>query len=469
MTSPFRLLALLLAVLPFASALALGPKPLPPPQDPFYTPPEGFESAEPGTILRQRKVHAALFGGIPDPIETHQLLYRTVAIDGSPIATVTTVFKPLFAKKDRFVAFATAYDSSAKGCTPSYTYQLGSKQDDLISAAEYIVLQGYVHAGYIVASPDYEGPDTAFAAGRLAGMGVLDSMRAVVNFRETLGLEENARIVGNGYSGGAIATGWAASLQPTYAPELSMSGWSIGGTPANLTSLLNFLDGSIFSGFLPGAFAGIIQPSAYGGEIKSLLNEALTPYGQEILQAGLSNCAPQNVIKYPYLSVFSTKVQKYGPELAKNPTFKMVISASVMGVNKTETPTAPVYLYHAKDDEIIPYDAGETLFKNWCGFGAKVKFDTYEKGGHITTEALALLQLLKYAEAAFDGQGPTECSTGTQLDNALNPLALGAGLEPVLTKLLEVLTAAGKKDRYIVSNVKVLNTPIDAKVQWSRN
>ena len=40
--------------------------------------------------------------------------------------------------------------------------------------------------GYIVVSPDYEGPDAAFPVGRLEGMGVLDSMRAVNNYADEL-------------------------------------------------------------------------------------------------------------------------------------------------------------------------------------------------------------------------------------------------------------------------------------------
>jgi hypothetical protein len=61
-------------------------------------------------------------------------------------------------------------------------------------------------------------------------------MRAVNNFATTLGLKSKKNsIVGVGYSGGAIATGWAAALQGNYAPELNVKGWSAGGTPANLT------------------------------------------------------------------------------------------------------------------------------------------------------------------------------------------------------------------------------------------
>merc|ERR1712096_391606 len=155
--------------------------PIVPELDPFYRPDAGFESQPPGAILRSRKIASAYFGLVPNPVDSYQLLYRTTAVDGSAIAAVTTVFKPSLAKLDRFVSFHTAYDGAARDgkCDPSYSYQLISPQASLISSAEFLLLQAFVLDGNIVSSPDYEGPDAAFGAGRLAGMSVLDSMRAV--------------------------------------------------------------------------------------------------------------------------------------------------------------------------------------------------------------------------------------------------------------------------------------------------
>jgi hypothetical protein len=212
--------------------------PLKPSVDPFYQPPAGFESTAPGTILKTRTIIPALLGLLPSAVQAYQLLYRTTSINGTAIATVTTVFKPLVANAtlDKFVSFHTAEDSSFVDCAPSYNYQLLAQQTNAIVAFEAFILNGYVSQGYIVSSPDYESFDAAFGPGRLAGRGVLDSMRAVNNFASTLKLASNSNaIVGIGYSGGAIATGWAAALQHNYAPELNVKGWSSGGTPANIT------------------------------------------------------------------------------------------------------------------------------------------------------------------------------------------------------------------------------------------
>lgn len=434
--------------------------PVSPSSDPFYQPPSGFESTEPGTILRQRKINVAFLGLIPDPVESYQLLYRTTAINGSAIATVTTVFKPTNAKKDRFVSFHTAYDSSAPICNPSYNYQLGAAQTDLISSAEQLLLQAYLLLGYVVASPDYEGPDVAFGPGRLEGTGVLDGMRAVSNFAALGFNSKTPMIVGTGYSGGAIATGWAASLQPSYASELVIKGWVQGGTPANLTGTLTFIDDTLFSGFLPPAVAGLAMPSAYGAQLIPFLDRIITPEGRSAINKAKSTCAVGDLINFPEKSLLSTEFQSLGKDLLYHPTIRSILQQNTMGVKKSETPTAPVLIYHATYDEVIPYANASTLVDSWCNYGANVKFTTYGGGGHATTEVIALPDVVQFVEAAFAGTTAQGCTKNTELGSVFDPLALGADLEPILIKLLEVLSKAGTGDANIKKNVSVLQEVI---------
>ncbi|KAJ5759256.1 hypothetical protein N7520_006412 [Penicillium odoratum] len=428
-----------------------------PSDDPFYQPPAGFESENPGTILRQRTVSVAFLGLIPDPVEAYQLLYRTTAINGSAIATVTTIFKPTNPKTDRFVSFHTAYDSSDTICDPSYNYRLGAAQTDIISSAEQLILQAYLLLGYIVASPDYEGPDAAFGPGRLAGMGVLDNMRAVSNF-DALGLSTSTpMIVGTGYSGGAIATGWAASLQPTYAPELDIKGWAQGGTPANLTGTLMFIDDTLFSGFLPPAVAGLSAPSAYGAELVPVLDEILTSEGRSVVEKAQNTCAVGDLLNFADMSLLSTSVQSLGDRLLYESTIQAIMKQCSMGVARDETPTAPVFVYHASQDEIIPYANASTMVDSWCNYGADVKFTTFGNGGHATTEVIGLPDTINFVESAFAGTTQSGCSSNTELTSILNPIALGVELEPVLVKLLEVLATLGTSDSNLKQDLDVLN------------
>lgn len=459
MPSIVSFLTTLLLVIAFAESRPtslLKRLPQPPGSDPFYTPPTGYQSSAPGTVLRSRNVTAAFFGILPDPVQAYQLLYRTTAVNGSAIATVTTVFKPLGAATDRFVSFATAEDSAASSCAPSYGYQFGANQTDLISTAEFFVIQAYIYSGYIVSSPDYEGPDSAFSAGRLEGMGVLDSMRAVQSF-SPLALTNKPKIVGVGYSGGAIATGWAAGLQPNYAPELNIAGWVGGGTSANLTGTFVYNDGQLFSGFLPIAIVGQSTPSAYP-QLQTLINQVATPAGKAALQYSATHCAQDVIVQYPFTKVASTTFTTLGAGLLYDPQVASVLDDNLMGRNKNETPTAPVFLYHALQDEIIPYGNASQLVETWCADGASVKFTTFGNGGHLTTEIVGLPDALNFVKSAFAGTTTTGCSQNTELSSILNPIALGVELEPILTKLITILYTLGTGDSNLKQNLGLLKS-----------
>ena len=68
--------------------LERGARPVLPSKDPFFTPPAGFEHAEPGTVLRSRDVELGFLGLIPQKVKATQLLYRTTDLNGLPLATV---------------------------------------------------------------------------------------------------------------------------------------------------------------------------------------------------------------------------------------------------------------------------------------------------------------------------------------------------------------------------------------------
>ncbi|KAF2487708.1 secretory lipase-domain-containing protein [Neohortaea acidophila] len=444
---------LLAGALFLSSATAL----VAPSQDPFYTPPAGFASKAPGTVLRSRTVQTAFLGLVPNPVQGYQLLYRTTATNGSAIATVTTVFKPFGAALDKFVSFQTAYDSSDTVCDPSYNYQLGNNNTDLIVAFESLILESYILEGYIVSAPDYEGPDAAFSPGHLSGMGVLDSIRAVSSFASLGFTTSKPAVVAVGYSGGAIATG-TASLQSTYAPELNIKGFASGGTPANLTGTLVFLDGELFSGFLPAALAGQLKPSAYQAELEPLYNKIITPFGRSKVEYADENCAQNDIFNFAEQSILSTKFQTLGEGLLYDPTISGIFEQNIMGIHTNQTPVAPVYLYHARNDEIIPYLNASTLYNNWCDQGATVHFTTFGNGGHLTTELLGVPSTLQFVNAAFAGTVAKGCSQQTVLNSTLNPLALAASLEPLAVSLIEGLNIAGLEDINIKNDLNLLKS-----------
>ena len=62
-----------------------------------------------------------------------------------------------------------------------------------------------VAQGHVAVSADYEGPLSTFAAGRMAGHGVLDSLRAAINFKPTNLTASTVKVAQFGYSGALAA------------------------------------------------------------------------------------------------------------------------------------------------------------------------------------------------------------------------------------------------------------------------
>lgn len=439
---------------------ARGILPTPPSKDPFYQPPAGFESTAPGTILRKRPIAAAFFNLIPDPIEAHQILYRTNSINGSAIASVTTVFKPLVTKSDRFLTYQFAYDSAFVDCSPSYSFLLGAPPQATTNDVEFLLIQLWLLQGYVVALPDYEGFEAAWTAGRLAGKGVLDGMRAIKNFGPSIGLVKNPMIAGAGYSGGALATAWAAAMQPTYAPELNVKGWASGGTPANLSALADFIDGTVFSGFLPVAISGLSKPSAYGATLKPFIDKIATPAGKAALDSTLKQCAAADVVGFPFQSVKSTKFQSVGENVLHTEPVAGVLAQCVLGVDKPLTPSAPTLLYHSHNDELVAVEPAEFARDAWCSNGADISWLNLANGGHGTGVVVAIPEVLAFINNAFSGKVAKGCSQRTILSTELNPLSLGLALEPIAVGLINWLAKIGTNDEGWIQSIK------DGKPIW---
>ena len=235
-----------------AQALALVAREnmLEPQEDPFYQPPEGWESKEVGTILRTRKVQMKTL--VEENLkEAWQLLYRTTyRTEDEPTTTVTTVMVPHNAQNDTLVMFGDFEDTGAPECAPSYRWRAGLTSD-VSSIANVAIAMLYLQEGYIVTMPDKEGKKGAFASGHVEGRQSLDGIRATLAF-DKIGLKKEAKVVGHGYSGGGIQTGWTAALKKTYAPEINTVGWVAGGTPTNLTALVERINKGPFAGYVAG-------------------------------------------------------------------------------------------------------------------------------------------------------------------------------------------------------------------------
>src|SRR5258705_11002143 len=237
---------------------ALAPKPQ---DDPFYkyssSPP--LASIEPGTVLATRSIPYHILG-IPTALKTTQLLYRATSQTGKPTVNVTSVIQPLVQRdKTRAISFQSAYDSLDRNDQPSHAIAGGLTFGGIVPNVELAVFGLFLTQGFAVIVPDTEGQRADFDAGPEYGMHTLDSIRAAFN-ASAVETSSEANVALLGYSGGAIASEWAAELAPTYAPDVNarMIGAAIGGVLVHPAHNLHYIEGTYFwAGVLPMALIGI--------------------------------------------------------------------------------------------------------------------------------------------------------------------------------------------------------------------
>lgn len=96
--------------------------------------------------------------------------------------------------------------------------------------------------------PDWEGPNSTFIAGIQVGQATLDSIRATLTSGDITGVASTAKVQMWGYSGGELASEFAAELQADYALEIPLVSAAIGGVTPNITSVYNTINKGLFAG-----------------------------------------------------------------------------------------------------------------------------------------------------------------------------------------------------------------------------
>lgn len=374
-----------------ASAGAAVPRPT---EDPFYAAPAGYAKASPGTVLRSREIDVTQYGA-PLDVRGWQVAYATRDTHSAPEAAIATILEPQGAAPPggrALVAYQPAEDSLSVNCAPSYDIRRGQEQE--LSQA----LTPLMQKGAAVVVPDYEGPDSQWVAGIQSGHAVLDAVRASQRFAPA-GLGAKTKVGIWGYSGGGLATSWAAELQPSYAPELNVVGIATGGGAGDLRATIAKLDGSPYASLLLAAAVGISRAYPEMG-FDGLLNDA----GKAMKARIGDQCLNQFASEYPFARLDDfTKVRN----AIAVPSVDAVITANDLGQH---TPTAPHYVYHSATDELEPIAGMDKLVATYCAHGVRVQYNRAPAGEHIAFSIANTDAAAGYLEDRFDGKpAPDTC------------------------------------------------------------
>lgn len=445
-----------------ASVFALQIGPSIPSKDDFYKAPNGFESKPNGSILKIRKTPFPLRSMFlkVNVEDSWQILVRSEDSFGEPNAVVATVIKPYNADSSKLLSYQTAEDSGSPDCAPSYAFQYLASQKTITTEAEMLLIQPALQEGWYVVSPDYEGLKATFTAGRQSGQATLNSIRAALKTSNITGVDSDAKVVMWGYSGGTIATGWAASLQPEYAPELKgqLLGAAMGGWVTNITATAEGVEGTLFAGLTASALGGLVNEYP---ELSTLLGTHTTSEGPKVLETAQSVCMLDSIIHFMFKRYFTgpNKVFTNGWGLFDIPLVQSVVANNTLALHKGDPiPDIPIFVYHGEIDTIVPFKDAQRGYTNWCNWGIKsFEFAVDQTAGHISEVWQGSPAGFAWVKKMFNGGKPVEgCTRTVRKTNNLYPGAVNSIGDIILTAVTSVLGAQiGPNGELLEQNPKV--------------
>ena len=408
-----------------------------PKDDPFYTYSGSTPLAQhpPGTMLATRRIPYHILG-LPTPLKTTQLLYRSTSQTRKPTANVTSVIQPLHQPDTRrILSYQSAYDSLNRNDQPSYAINGGLTFGGLVPSVELAVFGIFLAQGFTVIVPDTEGQRADFAAGPEYGMNTLDSIRAAFN-ASAVETASDADVALLGYSGGAIASEWAVESAPTYAPDVNtrLIGAAIGGVLVHPAHNLHYVENTyVWAGVMPMALIGIAR--AFEVDFTPYLTQRGLDLYRTMQNASIVHVLGQR--PYRWLKWTDVVIPDY-PTPESLPLFVTLANKLIMGTGGT--PTAPLFIGQgangipegtpankpgigAGDGVMIAGDV-RTLARTYCAQGTAVYYEQYDFFSHTSAVGFWLMKAIDWINDRFAGQpAPNNCASIAP-GNPLDPIPL---------------------------------------------
>ncbi|KAJ5081149.1 hypothetical protein N7456_013387 [Penicillium angulare] len=397
----------------------------PPSQDAFYDEPNNISDYTAGQVIRSRSVSPELVSLLSLPVKVsvktvYQYLFRTTDSLGDAVASAVTLIEPFNSDPSKLLGYQAFYDSANVDCSPSYTLRadyenLGFSVSGLNVSEDIPFIAAALNLGWWVYTTDYEGLKAEFTVGLQSGHAVLDSTRAVLSAGPDHGLSKNPVYALWGYSGGSLASTWAAELQPSYAPDLNFAGVAVGGTTPNISSVLRTINEGSNAGL---AFSGIVGQSRAFPNLTDWLNENLIPSKSDEFYSIARGCLSQassngkNQDLYSYAKDGEASFSGGVPE-------SIFTWSGQLGLHGT--PTAPLFVYKAVGDEISPVADTDTIVKKYCGEGARIEYHRDLVGNHESEALSGSASALAWLADRLNGEDVSSgCSTEDVLLSSLS-------------------------------------------------
>ena len=396
-------------------------RPLLPSDDPFYQPPPGYQHAMPGTVLRSRDVELAFLGLIPQRAMATQLLYRTTDMNGNPEATATTVIVPADVTPEHpcpVLSYQCAIDAVTSRCFPSYALRRNAWAVGALAQLELLLITAALAEGWAVSIPDHEGRTGMWGAPYEPGYFIPDGVRAALS-AERLGLSPSAPggstpVALWGYSGGGLATAWAAELCADYAPELDIVGAVLGSPVGDLGHTFRRLNGTFLSGLPAMVIAALarIYP-----DLDRVIQEHANDEGRALLQRLEGMTTVGAVLRMAKKDV-GVYLDRPLEEILTMPEVQHVFDSIKLGAT---VPTPPVLIVQAVHDYLIDVEDIDELANTYSTGGADVTYHRDAFNEHLLLHPLSAPMTLRWLQDRFAGRPLTDHLVRTKWPTMFNP------------------------------------------------
>jgi Secretory lipase len=189
-------------------------------------------------------------------------------------------------------------------------------------------------------------------------------------------------------------------------------GVAVGGFVTNLPQALLQINGGFASGLIASVLGGVARTSP---AVAQAIATYATPAGRAIIANGATQCEVPNVLEYPFLNLDNDLTIPLTQLLAL-PSLQAAFQGMDLG---SMTPTAPLFVYHAVNDELIPIAGTDATVANYCAHGASVTYtrDLLSEHGAlaVTGGPAALSWLTGQLTGATQAPGCTTTTVPTML------------------------------------------------------
>lgn len=310
-------------------------------------------------------------------------------------------------KTQGLVSYQIPYNSPSVDASPSWTLSTGLN-------STFPDIAALLEQGWYVSVTDFEGPNATFPVGVAEGHAVLDGLRAVTESSSSPASGNASKAPWKiglwGYSGGSVASEFAAELRASYAPEIEIAGVAVGGLPTPLTAVLEVVNETPYAGLIVAGLWGYANAfPIVESYVLSRLTDEVKASGN--FTAGRNMTITEIFATYAYVDVYSYFIGGED-DITGNPILQYFWDTQgTMGVHGL--PDMPMYVYKAIADQLAPVQGTDTLVDKYCTegqaaaarkeSGVQILYERNTIGGHVAEEANADAAALGFLSKAING------------------------------------------------------------------